>query len=168
MKILFITSTRLGDGVLSTGALGHFIRKYPAAEVTVACGPLVAGIFGQAPGVSRVIALKKEPYAWHWCRLWVETVGTRWDIVVHLRNSLMSRLIRAKKRYILGWQDRKQPQVEQIAAVIGAAPPPAPALWFDRDTLQKAQALIPSGAPVLAIGPAANWPATTRAAAHFT
>ncbi|MCE9508264.1 MAG: glycosyltransferase family 9 protein [Alphaproteobacteria bacterium] len=167
MKILFITSTRLGDGVLSTGALGYFIGKYPGAEITVACGPLVSGIFEPAPGVKKVIALKKEPYALHWRKLWMETVGTDWDIVIDLRNSLMSRLIRAKKRYVWSRQDEQKHKVEQIAAVIGAAPPPVPVLWFDKATLHEAETLIPTGAPVLAIGPAANWPAKTWPAENF-
>ena len=122
MNILFITSTRLGDGVLSTGALAHFIRQYPDADITVACGPLVAGIFEQAPRVTRVIALQKEPYAMHWKKLWMETVGTEWDIVVDLRNSLMSRMIRAKKRYIWSKSDNKRHKIEQIADVIGVSP----------------------------------------------
>jgi ADP-heptose:LPS heptosyltransferase len=167
MKILFITSTRLGDGVLSTGALGYLIGKYPDAEITVACGPLVAGIFEPAPGVKQVIALNKEPYALHWRKLWAATIATEWDIVVDLRNSLMSRLIRAKKRYIWSGQDDQKHKVEQIAAVIGASPPPPPVLWFDNATLREAEALVPSSAPVLAIGPAANWPAKTWPAENF-
>ncbi|MBI3441291.1 MAG: glycosyltransferase family 9 protein [Proteobacteria bacterium] len=167
MKILFITSTRLGDGVLSTGALSHFIQTYPDAEITVVCGPLIAGIFEQAPHVTRVIAVQKEPYGLHWRRLWMETVGTKWDIVIDLRNSLMSRLIRANKRYIRSVRDDKKHQVEQIAEVIGVSPPPAPVLWFSRDTLDRARTLVPDGAPVLAIGPAANWPAKTWPAENF-
>ena len=93
-KILFITSTRLGDGVLSTGALDHFIRRYPEARITVAYGGLVEGIFAAAPGVERVIVLKKEPYLGHWRKLARETLGMKWDVVVDLRNSLLSRLIR--------------------------------------------------------------------------
>ena len=167
MKILFITSTRLGDGVLSTGALNHFIQKYPDAEITVVCGPVVAGIFEQAPGVVRVISVTKEPYALHWYKIWRETVGTTWDIVVDLRNSLVSRLLITKKRYVWGKQDEQQHKVEQIAAVINAAPPPAPTLWFSDDIRNQAAALVPAGLPVLAIGPATNWPAKTWPAENF-
>jgi heptosyltransferase-3 len=167
MKILFITSTRLGDGVLSTGALNHFIRTYPQAEITVICGPLVAGIFEQAPRVVRVIAVKKERYALHWYKLWRETVGTSWDIVVDLRNSALSRLLIAKKRYIWGKQDNQRHKVEQIAGVIETSPPPAPTLWFNDETINTAALLIPAGSPVLAIGPAANWPAKTWPAENF-
>ena len=167
MKILFITSTRLGDAVLSTGALNYFIRKYPGAEITVACGPLVAGIFEQAPRVVRVISMVKEPLAAHWAKLWRIAIRSNWDIVVDLRNSLMSRLIFSRKKYIWGQQTPDRHKVEQIAEVINASPPPPPKLWFNRDTLDKAAALVPDGKPVLAIGPAANWPAKTWPAEHF-
>ena len=82
MKILFITATRLGDAVLSTGALDELIRRYPGAEITVACGPLVAGLFASAPGVKKVIALKKGPFAGHWVKLARETLGEKWDVVI--------------------------------------------------------------------------------------
>jgi len=167
MKILFITSTRLGDGVLSTGALDYFIRTYPQAEITVICGPLVAGIFEPAPGVVRVIPVKKERYALHWYKMWRETIGTRWDIVVDLRNSPLSRLLLVGKRYIWGAQDEQKHKIEQLASVINADPPPAPTLWFNDDIRNKAAALIPAGSPVLAIGPAANWPAKTWPADNF-
>ena len=34
MKILFITSTRIGDAVLSTGLLDHLLTEHPEARVT--------------------------------------------------------------------------------------------------------------------------------------
>lgn len=160
MKILFITATYLGDGILSTGALDHLMRLYPDAEFTVACGPVVAGIFAAAPQVKRVIALKKEPYAGHWLKLARQTFGEKWDIIVDLRNSLLSRLMRADKKYIWGAPDPKKHKVEQIADALGGIqPPPSPSLWFDNATLEKAEKLAPAaGPPILAVGPTANWP----------
>ncbi|NCY26222.1 MAG: glycosyltransferase family 9 protein, partial [Alphaproteobacteria bacterium] len=32
MRILFISSTRIGDAVLSTGLLGHLMAQYPGAR----------------------------------------------------------------------------------------------------------------------------------------
>ena len=61
MKILFITSTRLGDAVLSTGLLDYMYRTWREARVTVACGPLPASIFEGFPNVEKVIALKTRP-----------------------------------------------------------------------------------------------------------
>jgi heptosyltransferase-3 len=162
MKILFITSTRLGDGVISTGAYDHFARLYPDAKFTVACGPLVTGLFEAAPGIERVIPVKKEKYNLHWFRLGREVVGTKWDIIIDLRNSLLSRLLPAKQKYIWGKQDRKKHKVEQVAEVIGVSPPPAPTLWFNDATKAAAAKLVPDGTtPILAVGPAANWLAKT-------
>lgn len=159
MKILFITATYLGDGILTTGALDYLIHLYPDAEITVACGPVVAGIFAAAPNVRKVIALKKEPYAGHWIKLARQTFGQRWDIIVDLRNSLLSRLMPAGKKYIWGASDPRKHKVEQVAEIMGGIrPPPAPRLWFDAATIEKADKISPAGAPILAIGPAANWP----------
>jgi hypothetical protein len=36
MRILFVTSTRLGDAVLSTGLLDHLLRAHPEARFTIA------------------------------------------------------------------------------------------------------------------------------------
>ncbi|MDD9900431.1 MAG: glycosyltransferase family 9 protein [Alphaproteobacteria bacterium] len=168
MRILFITSTRLGDAVLSTGILDHMIRRYSGADITVACGPLVEGIFKTIPEVSRVIALKKQKYWGHWFKLAQMTALTRWDIVIDLRNSIYTRLLPARKKYIWGQHDQTRHKVEQCAEVIGANPPPAPHLWFDDVTLEKAERLVPGGGmPVLGIGPAANWPAKTWPAENF-
>ncbi|MBI1214806.1 MAG: glycosyltransferase family 9 protein [Alphaproteobacteria bacterium] len=167
MKILFITSTRIGDAILSTGALDHLIRENPKAEITVACGPLVAGLFAPAPGVTRVIEMKKKSYGRHWLELARETMGTRWDIVVDLRDSVLSRLLCAKKKCIWGRQAKDLHKVEQIAAVLGVKPPPAPRLWFDSETLAAAEKLVPEGGPVLAVGPAANWRGKTWPVQNF-
>jgi ADP-heptose:LPS heptosyltransferase len=158
MKILFITSTRLGDSVLSTGILRYFIEKYPEAEFTVACGPLTASLFEQMAEVNNVIPLKKQLYALHWIKLWMATSGTEWDILVDLRNSLISRTLKAKEKYIWGHPDDKKHKVEQLGDLIGVSPPPAPKLWFSKSTARKAEAFVPADGPVLGIGPTANWP----------
>lgn len=167
MKILFITATRIGDAVLSTGALDHFIRTYPDAEITVACGPLVAGLFAPAPRVVRVIALKKERWGRHWWRLLRETMTQDWDIIVDLRNSAVSRLLRGKKKFIWRGSEKAGHKVEQIAAVIGVTPPPAPILWPDHAAQAEADRLIPAGAPFIAIGPTANWAGKAWPAENF-
>lgn len=167
MNILLITYTRLGDGVLSTGVVDHFSKLYPTAKITVACGTLVAGLFESAPCVTRVIPLQKKRFHGHWRELARETLGTRWDIVIDLRNSLLSRLLFAHTKYIWSREDKTKHKVEQIASVIGVSPPPAPRLWFNTEMMKAAEALIPSGSPVLAIGPAANWHAKTWPAENF-
>ncbi|AWB08854.1 glycosyltransferase family 9 protein (plasmid) [Azospirillum humicireducens] len=157
-RILFITSNRLGDAVLSTGLLDHLTRAYPDARLTIACGPLPAPLFRSVPGLERLIPLAKRSYARHWLRLWLECVGTRWDLVLDLRNSAVGRLVPARRRVFHAKPPRPMHKVEENAALLGLSPPPAPRLWIDDAARRQADALIPAGTgPFLAIGPTANW-----------
>ena len=60
MRILFVTSNRIGDAVLSTGLLDHLIRSHPDARFTVACGPDAAGLFTHMPQLDRLIPFEKR------------------------------------------------------------------------------------------------------------
>lgn len=156
--ILFITSNRLGDAVLSTGLLDHILATYPDAKVTIACGPLPSSIFAGYPALDEVIAFKKEKYNRHWFRLWSKLVGRKWDVVVDLRNSVVSRLIPAQQRFIYGNHiDQNLHKVKQNAATMKLDYVPSPKLWFSDFQRQKAAAIIQDGSPVLGIGPTANW-----------
>ena len=59
--LLFITATRVGDAVLSTGVLNHFIEMNPGMRVTLACGPAAAPLFEAVPGLERLVVLEKLP-----------------------------------------------------------------------------------------------------------
>jgi heptosyltransferase-3 len=158
MRILFITSSRIGDAVLSTGLLHYMAQTWPSAKVTIACAPLVSSLFTGYPNLERIIPVKKQPYNKHWFALWQQVVPVKWDIVVDLRNSMVSRLVFAKKRFIFGkYVDDKKHKAEQNASVMRLARVPAPKLWFTKEQQQKAAALVPEGGPVLGIGPTANW-----------
>ena len=50
-KILFVTASRIGDAVLSTGVVDHLIRSHSGARVTIACGPVAAPVFSCVPGL---------------------------------------------------------------------------------------------------------------------
>ena len=52
MDILFVTATRIGDAVLSTGLLHYLIERYPSARLTIAAGPIAAPLFEAVPGSS--------------------------------------------------------------------------------------------------------------------
>ncbi|MBL1146484.1 MAG: glycosyltransferase family 9 protein [Pseudomonadota bacterium] len=159
MKILYITSNRLGDAVLSTGLVRHFEEHYPDAEVTVACGGLAESIFAPAPVVTRVIPMKKRSWSRHWLDLWRDCRTTHWDMIVDIRNSAVSRVLRGGKKYIFsGKGDNRLHKVEQMAAVMRLDVPPAPKLWFSPEQVKTAQQYIADETmPVLGIGPAANW-----------
>ena len=168
MKVLFITSSRIGDAVLSTGLLGFMAREYPAAKVTIVCGPLAASLFEGYPALERIIPLQKKKHNRHWVDLWTQVIGTHWDVVIDLRNSAVSRLVRARARHIFGMHiDGRLHKVEQNAAVMKLSPAPAPELWFSAEQSKMAAAFIREGGPVLAVGPAANWLAKTWPAERF-
>ena len=168
MNILFITSSRIGDAVLSTGLLDHIARTYPKAQVTIACGPLSAPLFEGYPNLARVIPLKKQKFNKHWIDLLRQVSGTRWEFVVDLRNSAVSRVLRAEKRYVFGPHiDDKLHKVEQNGRVMGLSPPPAPKLWFTEKQLTKAAELVPAGGKIMGVGPTANWLAKMWPADRF-
>jgi ADP-heptose:LPS heptosyltransferase len=157
MRILFVTATRIGDAVLSTGLLGHLIDRYPGSALTIAAGPLAVPLFTAVPGVAQLITVAKQSFARHWLRLYREVVATRWDLVVDLRGSALAYLLWTRERRVLAKSDRPEHKVRQLARLFALDPPPAPRLWLGPRDEERAAQLVPPGAPVLAIGPAANW-----------
>jgi heptosyltransferase-3 len=158
MRILFITSSRIGDAVLSTGLLDYIVQTWPNASVTIACGPLATSLFEGYPQLERVIAVKKEKRNAHWLKLWKQVASTQWDIVIDLRNSAVSRLIWADQRFIFGGHiDGEAHKAVQNAAVMKLKTVPAPKLWFSAAQAEKADALMNGTGKILGIGPTANW-----------
>ncbi len=167
--ILFITSSRIGDAVLSTGLLNYLHEQNPNAKFTVCCGSLTASLFEGFPALERIIPINKRKYNAHWFDLWKQVIGTKFDIVVDLRNSAVSRLVRSRKRYIYGsYVDKSLHKVEQNASVLRIDEIPPPRLWFSDSQLKKARALIPEGEGiVLGVGPTSNWAGKTWSEDRF-
>ncbi|MGB4102440.1 MAG: glycosyltransferase family 9 protein [Alphaproteobacteria bacterium] len=166
MKILFITANRIGDAILSTGLLRYIVTTYPGARITVACGPLCTDLFAAVPGLDAVIAMPKQSWNLHWWKLWRRCAPTHWDMIVDLRDSVVSRLLRRGKLYVYRPQSDKH-KVLVNAAIMALDPPPAPQIWRSVAAEADAATLIPGTVPVLALGPSANWPAKQWPAAHF-
>ena len=159
MRILFITSTRIGDGVISTGILGHLIENNPGARITVVCGPIAKDLFEGVPGLDELIVLNKKPYSLHWLEMWAKSIGKIWDIVVDLRNAPLSALLFSKKQYHLGRATKNNVnRVKALASIFDLEEkPPKPRLWLRDGDIEKAAKLIPDGGPVIGVGPSANW-----------
>lgn len=167
MNILFITSSRIGDAVLSTGLLAYIEKAYPAARVTIACGSLTVSLFEGYPNLEKIISLKKQKYNRHWIDLWWQVAGTRWDMVIDLRNSAVSRFVLANKRFIFGGHiDASRHKVEQAAQLMKLKDIPAPALWFTKEQEEKTRTMMGAGR-ILGVGPAANWQGKTWPAERF-
>jgi ADP-heptose:LPS heptosyltransferase len=155
MRILFVTSNRIGDAVLSTGLLDHLIRTWPESRITVACGAVAAGLFVHMPNLERLIPLEKRPRSLHWPPLWAATVTTRWDLVVDIRGSALAWLLPARRRAVMRRRDGHK--TAQLAAILGLDPPPLPVVWTAPAERELAARLLPPGPPVIALAPTANW-----------
>jgi ADP-heptose:LPS heptosyltransferase len=167
MRILFVTSTRIGDAVLSTGLLDHLLRLHPDARVTVACGPVAEGVFTRMPGRVETIVLVKQRFSAHWLGLWAKVARTRWDLVVDLRGSALAWLVPAKRRAVMQGGRRPGHRLAHIAGTLGLAPAPPPVAWFDATDIAAADALLRGPGPFIALGPSANWATKVWPAERF-
>lgn len=156
VRILFITSTRIGDAVLSTGLLDHLLRENPGARFTIVCGTVAEGVFAHLPGLERIIPVTKRRWSLHWLDLWRQVAFRRWDLVVDLRGSAMAWLLWTRRRAVMKGGRRQGHRLLHIAETLGVAPAPRPVAWFGPDEAARAQALLPGG-PWLILGPTANW-----------
>ena len=161
--ILFITATRIGDAVLSSGLIRFLADQIPNARFTIVSGPLAAPLFAHVPGLDRVIVMEKGKGKGHWFKLWNQVRHRKWGLVVDLRGSGTALFLRREKRAI--W--KKSPDI--LHKVIDAArvlklegDPPAPHLYITPEVQALADQLLatrrgePEG-PILAVGPASNW-----------
>ncbi len=165
-KVLFVTSNRIGDCVISSGVIREIERQLPGAAITVACGRPPAPLFRSAPGVDRVIILDKKKAAGHWFDLWKQVVGTRWELVIDIRGSALGYLIPARRRVIYNrsWETGL-PKVEMVSRLIGAPAALDPELFLDDQARAEAAAVIdpqlaagPGPGPIIALAPIAHQP----------
>lgn len=159
MRILFVTSNRIGDAVLSSGVLAALHDKYPEARFTIAAGAASAPLFEDFPALERLIVFQKQKTRGrHWFTLWKQTAGIWWSIVVDMRRSAIGWIV---PRHRLYWVPKANGPIHRVAlagAAIGRAlEPPPPQLWVSDARAQKAREMLGEGGPIIAVGPTANW-----------
>ncbi len=167
MRILFITATRIGDAVLSTGLLDHLARAHPTACFTVACGPVAEGVFARMPRLHRTLVVDKRRFDRHWLTLWSQTVTTLWDLAVDLRGSALTLLLPARHRAIMRGGRRPGHRLTHLAGTLGLAVPPLPVTWTNAADRARAATLLPEGGAIVALGPTANWSGKVWPAERF-
>ena len=157
--ILFITSNRIGDAVLSSGLVKRLADEIPNARFTIAAGPVAAPLFEEVPALDRIITVEKARNRAHWFELWREVRGVRWGLVVDLRGSGLSRFVSTRRRAI--WRKTSGPPVHKVieaARVLKIEDDPAPPYLFtSEETEARADELTAGEGPILALAPAANW-----------
>jgi len=170
--ILFITSTRIGDAVLSSGLLARLHAEIPRARFTVAAGALAAPLFRDTPNLDALISVEKRPGSLHWVDLWKRVRGTRWGLVLDLRGSGLANTLSAKMRLVRRSSDPEAPVVHKVVELarlldLEAAPPP-PRLFISPETQAAADGRLGPGGPILAVAPAANWIGKTWPSERFS
>jgi ADP-heptose:LPS heptosyltransferase len=158
-RILFITSNRIGDAVLSSGVLAQLIAAHPGAQVTVACGPLPAPLFADTPGLALLhpIVKRRGRRIGHWWALWRAVAAQRWTVVVDVRSHMFAWTVLAKKRMVCRTDTRHEHRIEELARQLGLETLPAPQLAVSAARQDRVDTLLGAGPPLLAIGPTANW-----------
>lgn len=170
--ILFITSTRIGDAVLSSGLLTRLHDEIPRARFTIAAGALAAPLFRDTPRLDELIPLEKKPGALHWVELWNRVRGAKWGLVLDLRGSGLSNTLSAKMRLVRKSPDPEEPVVHKVVELARLLKleddPPSPHLFVSDETQAEADKLLGEGGPILAVAPAANWVGKTWPSERFS
>lgn len=165
-NILFITSTRLGDAVLSTGILNYFIQQNSQAQFTIACGPVAAGLFEHMPQRKRTLVMEKRSYDRHWFDLWRACIGQPWDRIIDLRGSCISYLLWARKRQMVHGGRFAEHRTHYLARAFKLDMLPLPVVWTNPKDDQKALEYLPKDS-YIALAPTANWDGKIWPAGNF-
>ena len=166
--VLFITASRIGDAVLSSGLIRTLVEEVPGARFTIVASALTAPLFARTPGLDGVIIMEKRPLGLHWLMLWWKVRRRRWGLVVDLRGSALASLLHPTRRAVNRMDGPPAHKVVEAARLLKLADnPPAPFLFTDPDTEACAERLTAGATPILAIAPAANWIGKTWPAERY-
>ncbi len=168
MPILFISQSRLGDCVLSSGLIKALADRMEGASFTIVASALTAPLFSQVPGLERILILEKRPLGLHWLGLLREVGFRRWSLIVDLRGAPASALINHRRRAA-----HRRPAipihkvVEAGRLLAGHQDPPAPHIFTNAAIEARAEGLTAGQGPILAMAPTANWVGKTWPAERF-
>lgn len=157
MKILFIGNTRLGDAILSTSILNHF--KKSNVKITVVCSPVSADVYKIFSNVENIISVVKKKRSKHWLEIYLKLERCKWDLVIDLRNTIISRIIRKKKIYRIKINNNKH-KVESLCKTIGLNSVLSPNIPVSKKIIKDALEVTRNKSlksPILAIAPVTNW-----------
>jgi len=97
-KILFMTLSNIGDVILTLPVLDSLRANYPKAEITVVSGVRPAPIFKDNPYIHKFIIYDKHSGLKEKLELFNQLRKEKFDLIVDLRNSFLSRLLRSRHK----------------------------------------------------------------------
>ena len=170
MQILFITSSRVGDAILTTGILKYLVDHHQTAKFTIACGPVAKGLFDNLPRLEAVITMRKGSLLGHWRRLYFSTFLKQWDLVVDLRGSAIAWFLPTKRRVIYKKKNKKIHRIEDMQNVLKSNTLYPPHIWLNKENKKFADDILGGrmAQPLIVIGPTANWGAKIWEADRFS
>ena len=167
MKVLFITSTRIGDAVLATSVLNYIIKTYPRSSIFLASGNEPVPIYTNYKNIKKIFLIKKKVFKIHWLGLWFKTVPIKWDIVIDLRGSIISHILFTRDKYIYKSLDKNIHRLDELTSLMKTKNLPSPSFPLSIDNLSKAKKKLSKLKNIIAIGGSANWPAKVWSAQKF-
>jgi ADP-heptose:LPS heptosyltransferase len=166
--ILFITQSRIGDAVLSSGLVKALADEIEDARFTIVAGPLTAPLFARVPRLDRIIVMEKTRWGGHWLELWGKVRLRRWGLVADMRGSAMAAALRPRRRAVHRPAARPTHKVLEAARLLKIEDePPAPFIFTGPEDEARAAEITRGEGPILAIAPAANWVGKTWPAERF-
>lgn len=166
--ILFITSSRLGDAVLSSGLIKALSDEVEDARFTIVASTLTAPLFEHVPGLSKVIVMEKRPLAAHWYDLWRQARRQHWGLIVDTRGSAISGFLRRSRRAVHAPGNTPVHKVIEAARLLKQdETPPAPYIYVSDAERARAEQITAGDGPILAVAPAANWVGKMWPMEHF-
>ncbi len=164
-NILFITYIHLGDAILNTSILQHFIKKYPESKITVIVGKSAAPIYKAYSNVVKIYPIIKKQFGLHWFLLWTQVCTTKWDIVVDCRHSYISLFLNTNKRFYKMNKHVKNTYhfSQRMSYFLNEKNIPYPHVPIKEDLYKKTEKMLNKndGAEFITIAPTTNWPPKT-------
>ena len=156
MKILFICSNLIGDTILSSGVINHFVTQNKDAKLTFIVGPTAAPLLKNYKNIENIIVFKKRKFNLHWFYIFKKTYRTKWDIVIDFRSSAISHVLRNNKKYIFK-KHQNIHHIEQLTSSFGFN---CSNLFIPTsdDEKNKANDDLDSSFKHIVIFPGGNWP----------
>ena len=167
MKVLFITSTRIGDAVLSTSILNYLKNRFPHCSLYIATGKTAASLFKNFNNVKKIFILEKKFFKIHWLELWSRTFFNKWDIVIDLRGSIISYFLFNKKKYVYKSINKNIHRLDELALLMKSNHLPLPSIPILKKDMKKISKDFLKLKNSIAIGASANWPAKIWPSKNF-
>ena len=164
-KILFIAPARVGDAVLASSILNHYLALWPNAEISIITSPLVGPLYRCFPLLGELKLVSKSSRRWfrsHWLSILLWSIKTRWDLVVDMRSSALSYLLRTKARKIFHGVPQRH-MVDQFTDFVNAPLSLSPKVWYHQADADQLSAVLTRPGPYVILSPfskflSKDWP----------